>query len=253
MKKTKEEIEAMREGGKLLSRILREVGEKAVPGVSTAFLNEEAERLIRQCGVKPVFRGYKPSWAVSAYPAVICTSMNDEVVHAIPSPERILKDGDLLGLDLAIWHKGLCVDSAVTMGVGTITPQAQKLIDVTRQSLAEGIAAVKAGARVGDIGHAVQAHVEQNGFSVVRDLAGHGVGHAMHEEPTVLNFGKKGTGDVLEEGMTIAIEPMVNMGGWKVKVDGDGWTIRTADNSLSAHFEHTVLVTKDGCEVLTKE
>lgn len=253
MKKTKEEIVAMREGGKLLARILREVSEKVVPGVSTAFLNDEAERLIKQYGVKPVFLGYKPSWAESAYPAVICTSVNDEVVHAIPSSQRILKEGDILGLDLAIWHKDMCVDSAITLGVGKIVQNAQKLIDVTRESLQRGIAVVKAGGRLGDIGHAVQAYVEQNGFSVVRDLAGHGVGHAMHEEPSVLNFGKKGTGEVLEEGMTIAIEPMVNAGTWKVKSDADGWTIRTSDGSLSAHFEHTVLITKDGYEVLTKE
>ncbi len=248
---TEKEIQTLREGGKMLAEILYAVVKKAVPGASTAFLNTEAERLIRAHGAKPSFLGYTVRGAPAPYPAALCTSVNDEVVHAIPSEKRILKDGDIIGLDLGLWWNGLCVDAAVTVGVGDISAKAQKLIDVARQALQEGIAAVKRGAPTGDVGHAVQTYVEKNGFSVVRDLAGHGVGRAVHEEPIVLNFGKKGTGELLEEGMVIAIEPMVNEGDWHVKADTDGWTIRTADGKLSAHFEHTVLVTREVCKVLT--
>ncbi len=249
--KTKDEIQKMREGGSMLADILQKVAGIAVPGASTADLNAEAERLIRARGAIPSFLGYAPSGAPMPYPAALCTSVNDEVVHVIPS-KRVLKEGDIVGLDLGLWYKGLCVDAAITVGVGAISAEAKKLITTTREALSLGIAEVKDGAYVGDIGCAVQCFVEKRGFSVVRDLAGHGVGHAVHEEPFILNFGKKGTGELLKEGMTLAIEPMVNEGGWRVKIDEDGWGIRTADGSLSAQFEHTVAVTKEGCEILTK-
>lgn len=249
---SKSDVEILRAGGKILADILRAVAGKVAPGVTTAFLNEEAKRLIQRAGATSSFLGYQPRWSLTPYPAVICASINDEVVHAIPSEKRILKEGDMVSVDCAIHFKGLCVDAALTVGAGILSKKAQKLVDVTRQALAEGIAAVYAGARTGDIGFAVQSYAEKKGFSVVRDLAGHGVGKSMHEEPTIPNFGKRGAGDVLEEGMVIAIEPMVCEGDWRVKVGEDGWTIRTANGKLSAHFEHTVLVTKDGCEILTE-
>lgn len=249
--KTKDEIEKMREGGKILAEILSFVSKKAVPGVSTAHLNTEAERLIRARGATPSFLGYVTHASPTPYPAALCTSVNDEVVHAIPS-KRILKEGDIVGLDLGLWHKGLCVDAAVTVGVGAISAKAKKLIEVTKDALYKGIAAAKDGVRTGDIGCAIQTYVEKRGFSVVRDLAGHGVGHAVHEDPMILNFGKKGTGEFIRTDMTLALEPMVNEGDWRVKVGPDGWGIRTADGMLSAHFEHTIVVTKDGCEILTE-
>lgn len=249
--KTKDEIQKMREGGSILAEVLREVAGMASPGVQTLYLSAAASELIRARGATPSFLGYAPSGAPMPYPAALCASVNDEVVHVIPS-ERILKEGDIIGLDLGLWYKGLCVDAAITVGIGAISLEAKKLLETTREALSLGIAAVKDGAHTGDIGYAVQCFTEKRGFSVVRDLAGHGVGHAVHEEPLILNFGKKGTGELLKEGMTIAIEPMINTGGWRVKIDEDGWGIRTADGSLSAQFEHTVVVTKNGCEILTE-
>lgn len=246
------EVKIVREGGKLLGNILRQVAEEAKPGTTAASLNEKAEALIRHAGATPSFLGYTVRGAPIPYPAVLCVSVNDEVVHAIPSVSRVLREGDIVGLDLGLWLKGLCVDAAVTVGVGKISGAAKKLIDTARNALKEGVAAAKAGGCTGDIGYAVQTYVEGRGFSVVRDLAGHGVGRKVHEDPIVLNFGKKGRGEPLEDGMVIAIEPMVNEGDWHVKIDEDGWTIRTADGKLSAHFEHTVLVTKEGCEILTE-
>ncbi len=248
--KTQQEIMAMREGGKILAGVLDEVSQKAVAGATTAFLNAEAERLIRAAGATPSFLGYRARGARTPYPATLCTSVNDEVVHGIPS-ERVLREGDIIGLDIGLWYRDLCVDMAITVPIGTVSEKARHLIVVTRQSLYEGIAAVHAGARTGDIGYAVEQYVKPHGFGIVRELAGHGVGHAVHEEPPIMNFGKKGTGELLEAGMTIALEPMVTEKGWQVKTGSDGWTIKTADESLAAHFEHTVLVTKDGCEILT--
>lgn len=249
--KTKDEIQKMREGGRMLAEILLEVSEIALPGAQTAHLSASAERLIRARGAIPSFLGYAPASAPTPYPAALCASVNDEVVHVIPS-KRILKEGDIIGLDLGLWYKGLCVDAAITVGVGTISSRAKLLLETTREALALGIAAIRDGAHTGDIGCAVQEFVEKRGFSVVRNLAGHGVGHAVHEDPIVLNFGKKGQGELLKAGMTLAIEPMVNEGGWRIKIDEDGWGIRTTDGSLSAQFEHTVVVTKEGCEILTE-
>ena len=248
MVKTPEEIQAMREGGVLLASVLAQVSAHVAPGVTTADLDKLAQDLIVGHGAKPSFLNYQPHGAKTPYPAALCTSVNDEVVHGIPS-ERILREGDIIGLDLGLWYKGVCVGKDEIMRLKT---EAQKLIDVTRKSLYAGIAAVKAGAHLGDIGSAIQTYIEKNKFGVVRDLAGHGVGHAVHEDPMILNFGRKGTGQVLEENMTIALEPMVTDGDWHVTIDEDGWTIRTADRKFSAHFEHTLVVTKDGCEILTE-
>ncbi len=250
--KTVQETQAMREGGTILAVVLDEVAKRVAPGKSTLFLSNLAYELILAHNAQPSFLGYQPISSTPPYPAALCVSVNDEVVHAIPSQKRILKEGDIVGLDLGLWFNGMCVDAAVTVGVGTIGTEAQKLIDVTRESLYAGIAAVKNGARTGDIGFAVASYVEKNGFGVVRDLAGHGVGYKVHEEPLIVNFGKKGTGELLSAGMTIALEPMVTQGDWHVTIDRDGWTIRTRDGKLSAHFEHTVLVTEDGCEILTE-
>ena len=249
--KTEKEIQAMREGGGILAKILEEVAKKVAPGVTTAFLNEEAIKLISASGARPSFLGYQPKGAPSPYPAALCTSVNDEIVHAVPS-KRKLKEGDIIGLDLGIWYKDMCVDSALTVGVGKISAGAEKLIETVRQSLNEGISVVKNGAKTGDIGHAISSYVEKQGFSVIRDLAGHGVGHGPHEDPMILNFSAKGKGQIIVSGMTLAIEPMIAEGDWHIKTGEDGWTLKTADGKLSAHFEHTILVTDEGGEILTQ-
>ena len=249
--KTEKEIQAMRKGGKILAKILEEVAKKVAPGVTTAFLNEEAMRLISAYGARPSFLGYQPKGAPSPYSAALCTSVNDEIVHAIPS-KRKLNEGDIIGLDLGIWHKDMCVDAALTAGVGKISAGAEKLIEIARQSLNEGISVVKNGVKIGDIGCAISSYVENQGFSVIRDLAGHGVGRSPHEDPMILNFGAKGKGQAIASGMTLAIEPMIAEGDWHIKTGADGWTLKTLDGKLSAHFEHTVLVTDEGCEILTQ-
>src|SRR3989344_3009071 len=249
--KTEKEIQAMREGGKILAKILEEVAKKVAPGVTTAFLNKEAIRLISAYGARPSFLGYRPKGAPSPYPAALCTSVNDEIVHSIPS-KRKLSEGDIIGLDLGIWYEDMCVDAALTAGVGKISAGARELIEAAEQSLYEGIATVKNGAKTGDIGHAISSCVEKRGFSVIRDLAGHGVGHGPHEDPMILNFGAKGKGQIIVSGMTLAIEPMIAEGDWHIKTGEDGWALKTADGKLSAHFEHTILVTDKGCEILTQ-
>lgn len=246
------EIAAMRRGGAILAAVLNRLATMVVPGADAADLETEAQRLIAAHGAKPLFLGYQPEGVPSPYPAALCVSVNDEVVHAIPYKGKIIKDGDVVSLDLGVRYEGMCVDSALTVVSGAVPARTQKLIATTSKALYEGIAVVRAGARLGDIGHAIQQCVEREGFSVVRELAGHGVGHHAHEEPMILNFGKKGTGEPLAAGMTIAIEPMVTDGDWRIKTDKDGWGIRTMDGSLAAHFEHTLLVTKDGCEILTE-
>lgn len=250
--KTEKEIAAMRRGGAILAEVLNRLAAMIVPGADAAELNAEAERLIVARGATPLFLGYRPEGAVSPYPAALCVSVNDEVVHAIPYKGKIIKDGDVVSLDLGVRYEGMCVDSALTVVSGAVPARTQKLIAATSKALYGGIAVVRAGAKLGDIGHAIQQCVEREGFSVVRELAGHGVGYHAHEEPMILNFGKKGTGESLVAGMTIAIEPMVTDGDWRIKTDKDGWGIRTMDGSLAAHFEHTLLVTNDGYEILTK-
>ncbi len=248
--KTPAEIKKMKAGGKLLAQVLQQVAGAVQPGVTTGQLNELADKLLREHGAKPSFLGYghEPG---NTYPATLCTSVDSAVVHAIPSPNTTLIEGQIVGLDLGCWYQGLCNDMAVTVPVGRISSEVKKLIKVTKNALGEGLKQVRAGARVGDVGNAIQSYVEANGYSVVRQLTGHGVGRAVHEEPSVPNFGRSGTGAKLEAGMTIAIEPMVNMGAAAVETLNDGWTVVTADKHLSAHFEHTVLVTKQGYEILT--
>jgi len=248
--KSEAEIQLMRQGGQILAEVLQAVSQAVRPGISTSQLDMLARQGLKARGASPSFLGYRTG--NTSFPASLCTSVDEGVVHGVPAPDFILKDGQIIGLDLGAWYQGLCTDMAITVPVGKINTRAAKLIKVTKTALTEGIKKVKDGARVGDIGEAVQAYVAAAGFSVVRDLVGHGVGRAVHEEPRVPNFGHAGTGPLLREGMTVAIEPMVNVGKPDIKVLTDGWTVVTADGSLSAHFEHTVLVTKHGSEILTK-
>lgn len=250
--KSQKEIQALAEGGKMLADVLQKVVEAVKPGIATKELDDIAETLIISSGSIPSFKGYNAFGARTAYPASLCVSINDEVVHGIPSKKRVLKEGDIVGLDIGMKHKGLYTDMAVTVGVGKIDVDSRKLLDVTRIALDKGIAQVRAGAHVGDIGAAVQTYVEGCGFGVVRELVGHGVGHAVHEEPEVPNFGKEGQGIKLVEGMVLALEPMVVAGSPRVALAKDEWTWKTKDGSRAAHFEHTVAVTKDGAQVLTE-
>ncbi|MDX6768682.1 MAG: type I methionyl aminopeptidase [Elusimicrobiota bacterium] len=241
--KTREELAVMRQAGAIVGDILQLLAAKIESGVTTGQIDSWARAEIKARGAKPAFLGYH------GFPGVICLSVNNEVVHGIPSDKRALKDGDIFGVDFGVVVDGWFGDSAVTIGVGKISPEAERLIRVTRESLEKGIAAATADARVGDIGAAVQAHAEAAGYSVVREFVGHGIGRALHEEPPVPNYGKAGTGPRLKPGMTIAIEPMVNAGAAAVRTLEDGWTAVTQDGRLSAHFEHTVCVT-DGAPVI---
>ncbi len=239
------ELEKMRDAGRLVGEVLTELTGLVAPGVTTAELDEVAERRIRKAGAIPAFKGYH------GYPATICASINDEVIHGIPSGRRILNEGDVISIDVGASLEGYYGDSAVTLPVGHVSEQAATLLRVTEESLYKAIERVRPGGRVSDIGHAVQQHVEAYGFSVVREFVGHGIGQRMHEEPQVPNYGEPGRGPRLTEGMVLAIEPMVNAGKPTVKVLADGWTAVTRDGSLSAHFEHTVAVTADGPWILT--
>jgi methionyl aminopeptidase len=243
--KTREELAVMRQAGAIVGDILKLLAAKIEPGVTTGQIDAWARAEIKARGAKPAFLGYH------GFPGVICLSVNSEVVHGIPSDKRVLRDGDIIGVDFGVVVDGWFGDSAVTLGVGKISPEAARLIKVTRESLEKGIAAVAAGARVGDIGAAVQAHAEAAGYSVVREFVGHGIGRALHEEPPVPNYGKAGTGPRLKPGMTLAIEPMVNAGSAAVRTLEDGWTAVTQDGRLSAHFEHTVCVTEGAPVILT--
>ncbi|MEK7647037.1 MAG: type I methionyl aminopeptidase [Patescibacteria group bacterium] len=249
--KTENELLILREGGKRLAQILHKISEKVAPGVSTSELNEYAEELIRSAGGAPSFKGYSTGGARFPYPAVLCTSINDEIVHAIPGP-RTLKDGDIIGLDIGMRWDGLYTDTAITVPVGVIDKESQKLIEVTKASLAKGIAALHAGCRLGDVGSAIHSYVKDHGFDVVRELVGHGVGKAVHENPEVPNWGRAGFGELIKEGTVLALEPMVVLGSPRIKLGKDGWAWLTADGARSAHFEHTVVVAKNGAEILTK-
>ncbi len=243
--KTSRELGFMREACRISAGALQLVGKCVEPGISTAELDKIAEDYIRSQGATPNFKGY------SGYPATACISINNEVIHGIPSKKRILKAGDIVSVDLGAALEGYNGDNAATFAVGDIDPEAKRLIDATRESLYEGIAAARAGGRIGDIGSAIQRYVEARGFSVVREFVGHGIGTKLHEAPEVPNFGTPGKGIRLMPGMTIAIEPMINMGLPGVKTLSDGWTVETKDGSLSAHFEHTVAITSDGAQILT--
>ena len=238
------EIERLARVNELVAHVLEELKSLVVPGLTTADLDAVAERRLGEAGAEPAFKGYH------GYPATICASVNEQVVHGIPS-KRPLVEGDIISIDMGAKLEGFYGDSAVTVAVGRVTEEANRLLSVTEGSLYEGLAAVKPGARVSDIGAAVQSHVEAHGFSVVREFVGHGIGTKLHEEPQIPNYGPAGRGPRLSEGMVLAVEPMVNFGKPAVKVLGDGWTAVTKDGSLSAHFEHTVVVTGNGCRILT--
>jgi methionyl aminopeptidase len=242
--KSPSEIERMREASLIVADVLARLSSLVEPGVTTADLDAAAEKLVREAGAEPAFKGYR------GYPATLCASVNDEVIHGIPSV-RVLVEGDIISLDMGVKLGGFFGDSAVTVPVGRVSDQALELLRVTQEALEKGIAQVRLGGRVSDIGHAVQTHVEAHGFSVVREFVGHGIGASLHEEPQIANYGEAGRGPRLAEGMTLAIEPMVNMGRPGVKMLADGWTAVTRDGSLSAHFEHTVAVTKNGPVILT--
>jgi methionyl aminopeptidase len=251
--KTKEDIEILREGGRRLALILQEVAKAVKPGVSTDTLNDIAEKMAIDNGDKPAFLNYRPRGAKRAYPASLCVSVNDEIVHGIPNENPIiLKDGDIVSLDMGLTHKGLITDSAITVPVGKIDAATQKLLDTTKEALNAGIKVVKAGKHVGDIGFAVERVAKAAGFGVVEDLCGHGVGYEVHEDPYIPNYGEKGRGDILKAGMVIAIEPMLNEGGKDITLADDDWTYKTADGKKSAHFEHTIVITSKGAEILTK-
>ncbi len=247
--KQPEEIRLINEGGKILRRILSELSEMAKPGVSTAELNAYAEKEILKVGGRPSFINYGPK--NNEFPAGLCTSINDVVVHGIPSTEDVLQEGDIVGLDIGMEYKGLYTDTAITVPVGKIDPEVQKLLEVTKHCLDEAIKVAVAGNKVGDIGYTIQSIAEKAGYSVVRDLVGHGVGYDVHEDPMIPNYGRAGTGLTLQAGMVIAIEPMICVKDYHVVVDDDGWTIRTKDGSLAAHFEHTIAVGEKTAEVLT--
>lgn len=260
--KTPEEIAILREGGKRLARILRDVASEAKPGVSTAELDRRAERLIFDSGGAPSFKGYKGKKDPRPYPAAACISVNDEIVHAPPRKNKILKEGDIVGIDIGMWwpraartinytKKSLCTDTAITVGVGRISKDAERLLKATQEALDMGIAEVRPGVTTGDIGYVIEKYLTKCRLGIVRSLAGHGVGYEIHEEPLIPNFGKRGEGTELKEGMVIAIEPMTTLGAEELVLGDDGWTYRSKDHSLTAHFEHTMAVTAKGAEVLT--
>lgn len=244
--KTDEEIAVIREGGKRLARIMEILKDDiAKVGYETRGLDNRVLELAEKFGAKPSFHGYR------GYPARVCLSLNNEVVHCPPG-DRIIKEGDLVSLDFGLRYKGLYSDMAISFGVGKISDEAKKILKVTEASLYKGIDQVRSNGHIGDIGQAVQRYVEIFGFSVVRDLTGHGVGKQVHEPPQIFNYGRAGTGLIMKRGMVLAIEPMVNVGDWRIKTGKDGWSVLTADGELSAHFEHTVAVTDDGYDILTK-
>lgn len=247
--KTPQEVELLAEGGHHLARIMRELVAMAVPGASAGELNRYAESEIKKLGAAPSFKGFGPKG--KEFPAALCISPNDMLVHGIPYDKLTFSEGDLVGIDIGMEYKGLYTDHAVTVAVGKAAPEIEKLLAVTRECLELGIAEAKIGNHVGDIGHAVESHAEQAGYGVVRTLTGHAVGYEVHEEPRIPNYGKSGGGEEIVEGAVLAIEPMITVGTHEVKTAADGWGVVTADGKLSAHFEHTVAVTAAGPRILT--
>lgn len=243
--KTKDEIEILHSAGKILSAIIGELKCSLQSGMSTQEIDIKAEELFKKNKVIPAFKGYR------GFPACVCTSVNEEVVHGIPG-KRILKDGDIVSIDVGVIYKDYYSDTAVTVGIGEISEELTKLLNVTRQSLYKGIDKAKKDNHLSDISHAVQQFVEANGFSIVREFVGHGIGKHLHEDPEIPNFGPPHQGPILTEGMVLAIEPMVNLGSWQTKILDDGWTVVTHDGKPSAHFEHTIAITKDGPKILTE-
>jgi methionyl aminopeptidase len=250
--KSKDEIEIMREGGRILAEVLQKVAEKTKPGVNAKDLDKLARELVFSMNGSPSFLNYKPGGQGAGYPAALCVSVNDEIVHGIPSEKKIIFEGDLVKLDLGVEYKKLHTDATIMVGVGKISKMAEKIMKVTQGCLLVGIDAIKPGKSLTDYAKAVQSHVEKNGFSVVRDLVGHGVGYAVHEPPQILNYVSGRLNNIIiKEGMTLALEPMVNEGDYEIFLADDGWTYKTADGKLNGHWEHTVVVTKHSCEVLT--
>ncbi len=243
--KSDDEIKRMADACRIVAEVLEGIRERVVPGVTTKDLDGFAESYIRSKGARPAFKGYR------GYPASVCTSINEQVVHGIPSSARI-REGDIISLDIGVEYNGFYGDAAVTLPVGSIRKEAKKLLSVTERALESGMEKAVAGNRLSDISSAIQQCVESEGFSVVRNFVGHGIGRELHEEPQVPNFGRPGEGPELVPGMTLAIEPMVNAGNWEVLILNDGWTAVTKDRSLSAHYEHTVAITKNGLDILTK-
>lgn len=242
--KSDDEIAIMRQAGRIVAEVLQMLTAEIRPGLIVQELDKLVEEEYKRRNVVPTFLGYL------GYPARVCVSVNDEIVHGIPG-DRALQEGDIVSIDLGATYQGFVADTALTVGVGRISPEAQQLVDVTYQSLRNGIGAIRAGARLGEISHAIQTHAESHGYSIVREYVGHGVGRQMHEEPQVPNYGSPDQGPILTKGMVLALEPMVNVGDWRTKKHDDDWTVSTLDGSLSAHFEHTVAITDSGPEVLT--
>lgn len=249
--KKKEDIEKLREGGKRLATILQAVSKKVVAGATTAELDLYARELIKKGGDKASFLNYTPEGIRSPYPAALCVSINEEVVHGIPTKRKKIKNGDVVSIDLGLLHDGLYTDHAITILVGKGTPALKKLVATTKEAMLKGIEKAKAGARTGDVGYAIESVLKKAGYGVVRALSGHGVGYAVHEDPFVPNYGTPGEGEKLVPGMVIAIEPMATLGGGRVRVLSDEYTYVTSDKSPAAHFEHTVLITEKGPEILT--
>ncbi len=242
--KSEEEIAAIREAGRIVGQVHQILAREVKPGLVERELDRIVRREFAARGATPTFLGYR------GYPASVCVSVNDEVVHGIPD-ERVLREGDIVGIDLGATYKGFVGDAAITLGVGRISAEAERLIRVTERALQKGIAAARAGAPLGAVSHAIQMEAEGEGFSVVREYVGHGVGRQMHEEPQIPNFGPPDRGPILKKGMVMALEPMVNIGGWRTKRHDDNWTVSTLDGSLSAHFEHTIAITDGDAEILT--
>lgn len=250
--KSKREIEIMREGGRILAGILEKLRQSVKPGINAFELDKLARELVFSHGARPSFLSYAPNGQKKGYPAALCVSVNDEVVHGIPKENKIIAEGDLVKLDMGVEYKKLYTDATIMTGVGKISSVAKRLMEVTKECLKKGISEIKPGASLNDYARAVQTHAQNCGFSIVRDLVGHGVGYAVHEPPQVLNYVDKRMNNIIfKEGMTLALEPMVNEGSWEIVLDEDGWTYKTADGKLNGHWEHTVAVVNHGCEILT--
>lgn len=250
--KNEKQIEILREGGKRLAGVLRIVANNVRPGISTAELDQIANAEIKKLGDEPAFLNYRPEGAPTPYPATLCVSVNNEIVHGIPSKKRILKEGDIVSIDLGIKHKNMFTDHAMTVAVGEVSKEAHNLMHVAEEAMYAGIEMAKNGNTVGDISFAIESVIRPHNYGIVRELSGHGVGVKIHEDPYIPNYGKPGIGAKLRPGMVIAIEPMITLGRHQIVTERDDWTISTADKSLSAHFEHTILITEGEPEILTK-